>query len=129
PGKVGRWGRAEALRESTDWIATADALKALQAEWKTVGPAPRRDEQAVWERFRPPCNGFFTRRQDDLKRRKDEWSVNLEQKEALIVRAEALVESTDFEKAFVELKGLQAEWKAIGPVRKSKSEQVWQRFR
>ena len=73
-------------RESTDWIATADALKALQAEWKTVGPAPRRDEQAVWERFRAACNAFFTRRQDDLKRRKDEWTVNLEKKEALIVR-------------------------------------------
>ena len=80
--------------ESTDWIATADALKALQAEWKTVGPAPRRDEQAVWERFRAACNAFFTRRQDDLKRRKDEWTVNLEKKEALIVRADALVEST-----------------------------------
>ena len=127
--KVALCERAEALRESTDWIATADALKALQAEWKTVGPAPRRDEQAVWERFRAACNAFFTRRQDDLKRRKDEWTVNLEKKEALIVRAEALVESTDPDKAFVELKGLQAEWKAIGPVRKSKSEQVWQRFR
>ena len=104
-------------RESTDWIATADALKALQAEWKTVGPAPRREEQAVWERFRAACNAFFTRRQDDLKRRKDDWTVNLEKKEALIVRAEALVESTDPDRAFVELKGLQAEWKAIGPVR------------
>ncbi len=127
--KVALCERAEALRESTDWIATADALKALQAEWKTVGPAPRRDEQAVWERFRAACNAFFTRRQDDLKRRKDEWTINLEKKEALILRAEALVESTDSDKAFVELKGLQAEWKAIGPVRKSKSEQVWQRFR
>jgi len=127
--KVALCERAEALRESTDWIATADALKALQAEWKTVGPAPRRDEQAVWERFRAACNAFFTRRQDDLKRRKDEWTINLEKKEALIARAEALVESTDPDKAFVELKGLQAEWKAIGPVRKSKSEQVWQRFR
>ena len=127
--KVALCERAEALRESTDWIATADALKELQAEWKTVGPAPRRDEQAVWERFRAACNAFFTRRQDDLKRRKDEWTVNLEKKEALIVRAEALVESTDPDKAFVELKGLQAEWKTIGPVRKSKSEQVWQRFR
>jgi hypothetical protein len=127
--KIALCERAEALKESTDWIATADALKALQAEWKTIGPAPRRDEQTLWERFRNACNAFFTRRHEDLKRRKDEWSTNLEKKEALIARAEALLESTDPEKAFVELKALQAEWKAIGPVRKAKSEQVWQRFR
>ncbi len=127
--KIALCEKAEALADSTDWIVTADALKALQSEWKTIGPAPRRDEQAVWERFRAACNRFFTRRQDDLKQRKDSWSVNLEKKEALITRAEALVESTDPNIAFAELKALQAEWKTVGPVRKSKSEQTWARFR
>ncbi|HEY8492715.1 MAG TPA: DUF349 domain-containing protein, partial [Myxococcota bacterium] len=121
--------KAEALADSTDWIATADALKALQAEWKTIGPAPRRDEQAVWERFRAACNRFFTRRQEDLKQRRALWAANLEKKEALIARAEALSSTTDWEAGFAELKALQAEWKTIGPVKKTKSEAVWQRFR
>ncbi len=127
--KIALCERAEALATSTDWIHTADALKALQAEWKTIGPAPRREEQAVWERFRTACNSFFTRRQDDLKQRKDQWSENLTKKEALIARAEALVAMQDADAAFAELKTLQADWRTIGPVKKSKSEQVWQRFR
>ena len=127
--KVALCEKAEALADSTDWIATADALKALQAEWKTIGAAPRRDEQAVWDRFRTACNRFFTRRQDDLKQRKQVWTTNLEAKDALIARAEALASVTDFAAGFAELKTLQAEWKASGPVKKAKSEQVWQKFR
>ncbi len=127
--KIALCEKAEALADSTDWIATADALKALQAEWKTVGPAPRRDEQAVWDRFRTACNRFFTRRQDDLKQRKQVWTANLDAKLALIARAEALATATDLEAGFAELKALQAEWKASGPVKRARSEQVWQQFR
>jgi hypothetical protein len=121
--------RAEALAESTDWIATADAIKALQAEWKTIGPGPRKDEQAAWERFRTACDRFFTRRHEDLAQRKHAWSENLAKKEALCLRAETLAEATDWEAAAAELKRLQSEWKTIGPVRKNKSEVIWQRFR
>jgi hypothetical protein len=127
--KISLCEQAEALSSSTDWITTATTLKNLQAEWKTIGPAPRREEQAVWERFRAACNAFFTRRQDDLKQRKEVWGGNLEKKEALIARAEALGDSPDPDAAFQELKSLQAQWKAIGPVKKSKSEHVWQKFR
>ncbi len=127
--KVALCEQADALADSTDWIATADALKALQAEWKTIGPAPRRDEQAVWDRFRNACNRFFTRRAEDLKQRKQVWTTNLEVKEALIARAEALATATDFTAGFAELKALQAQWKTSGPVKKAKSEQVWQKFR
>ena len=121
--------QAEALPDSTDWIVTADAIKALQAEWKTIGPGPRRDEQAAWERFRTACDRFFTRRHEDLAQQKHAWSDNLAKKEALCARAEALAESSEWEAAAAELKRLQAEWKTIGPVRKNKSEVIWQRFR
>ena len=127
--KIALCEQADALADSTDWIATADALKVLQAEWKTIGPAPRRDEQVVWDRFRTACNRFFTRRGDDLKQRKQVWTTNLEKKDSLIARAEALSTVTDFEAGFAELKALQAEWKASGPVKKAKSEHVWQKFR
>jgi hypothetical protein len=121
--------QAESLAESTDWVRTASTIQQLQAEWKTIGPVSRGHEKAIWERFRAACDHFFTRRQEDLKRRKDEWSANLARKEALCVRAEELAESTDWENTAAQLRQLQAEWKTIGPVRKSKSEAVWQRFR
>jgi len=127
--KIALCERAEALATSTDWIRTADAIKALQAEWKTIGPASRGQEKAVWERFRGACDRFFTRRHEDLARRKAAWAENLGKKEALIVRAEALAVSTDWEATASELRRLQAEWKTIGPVKKSRSEAIWQRFR
>jgi hypothetical protein len=121
--------KAEALAESTDWVRTAAEIQKLQAEWKTIGPVTRGNEKAIWERFRAACDRFFTRRQEDLKKRKDEWSTNLARKEELCAKAEALADSTDWDKTAAQLKHLQAEWKTIGPVRKSKSEAVWQRFR
>jgi hypothetical protein len=121
--------RAEALADSTDWVRTAEAIKLLQAEWKTVGAVTRGHEKAIWERFRAACDRFFTRRQGDLKERKHEWSENLTKKEGLIAEAEQLAQSTEWDKAASRIKQLQVEWKKIGPVRKNKSEVVWQRFR
>ncbi len=121
--------RAEALADSTDWVKTAQEIQGLQAEWKTIGPVPRGHEKAVWERFRAACDRFFTRRQEDLKQRKETWGANLARKEALSAEAESLAESTDWEAAAARIKQLQAEWKTIGPVKKNKSEAIWQRFR
>jgi hypothetical protein len=121
--------RVETLADSSDWVRTAQEIQKLQAQWKTIGPVTRGHEKAIWERFRSACDRFFTRRQVDLKKRKDEWSTNLARKEELCAKAEALADSSEWERAANELKKLQAEWKTIGPVRKSKSEAVWQRFR
>jgi hypothetical protein len=120
---------AEALADSTDWVKTAAEIQRLQAEWKAIGPVMRGHEKSTWERFRSACDRFFTRRQEDLRKRKDEWAANLARKEDLCARAEALAESTDWDASAAQLKQLQTEWKSIGPVRKSKSEAVWQRFR
>lgn len=121
--------QAEALKDSTDWIKTAEALKVLQAEWKTIGPVSRGREKAIWERFRTACDAFFTRRQADLNDRKTSWNENLARKEALCDQAEALAQSTDWDATAGEIRKLQAEWKTIGPVKKSRSEAIWQRFR
>ena len=121
--------RAEALSGSTNWIQTADEIKKLQAEWKTIGPVSRGQEKAIWERFRAACDKFFTRRHADLAERKTMWAENLAKKEALCVKVEALRDSTDWDNAATEIKRLQAEWKTIGPVKKTRSEAMWQRFR
>ena len=127
--KVALCERAEALADSTNWLQTAEAIKGLQAEWKTIGPVTRGQEKAIWERFRAACDRFFTRRQDDLAKRKALWAENFAKKEALCLAVEALAGSTDWEPAAAEISRLQTEWKTIGPVKKSRSEAIWQRFR
>ena len=121
--------QAEALALSADWIRTADAIKALQAEWKTIGAAPRAQEKLLWERFHAACDGFFTRRREDLQHRKAEWAANLARKEALCAQAEAIAGTTEWQKGIDDIKRLQAEWKTVGPVRKTRADEVWQRFR
>src|SRR5262245_61351476 len=121
--------RAEALAGSTQWIQTAEAIKKLQAEWKTIGPVSRGREKAIWDRFRAACDRFFTRRHDDLARLKKVWSENFAKKEALCVQAEALAEASALEACAGEIKRLHMAWEGNGPVKKSKSEAVWNRFR
>jgi hypothetical protein len=120
--------RAEALSESTDWAKTADEFKKIQTEWQAIGPVPRAETRMTWKRLREASDKFFTRRNADLAERKEAWAANLAQKEGLIARAEELQMSTDWEKTAAEIRRLQAEWKASGPVRRNKSEVVWQRF-
>jgi hypothetical protein len=127
--KVALCERAEALADSTDWIKTAEEMKKLQAEWQATGPVPRPDTRVVWKRFRDACDRFFTRRNEDLAQRKEVWSSNQAKKEALCARAEELANSRDWDRTAAELRRLQAEWKTIGPVRRSKSEALWARFR
>ncbi|HYU43893.1 MAG TPA: DUF349 domain-containing protein, partial [Vicinamibacteria bacterium] len=122
-------GKAEALADSTEWMKASEELKALQARWKEIGPAPRKPGDAAWKRFRAACDRFFSRRQEDLKKRKQEWAANMARKQALCERAEALAGSTDWEATAAEARKLQAEWKTVGPVRRDRSEAVWQRFR
>ena len=121
--------RAEALADSTDWIKTAEELKRLQAEWQAIGPVPRTETRDVWKRFREACDRFFSRRNEDLAQRKEVWSGNQAKKEALCARAEELADSKEWDRTASEIRRLQSEWKTIGPVRRSKSEALWQRFR
>ena len=127
--KVGLIERAEALADSTDWFKTAEEFKKLQADWQAIGAVPRQDSRTTWKRFRDACDRFFTRRNADLAQRKEVWSANLARKEALCARAEELAASTSWESAASEMRRMQTEWKAIGPVRRTKSEAIWQRFR
>jgi hypothetical protein len=120
---------AESLAESRDWVATAQRLQALQAEWKAMGPVPRAQSEALWARFRGACDRFFTRRKEDRARLNADRARGLHAREALVVRAEALAESEDWEAARAEMKRLQGEWKQAGPVRKDKGDALWERFR
>jgi hypothetical protein len=120
--------QVEALADSTDWIRTAETIKGLQAEWKSIGPVTPGHEKAVWERFRAACDRFFTRRKNDLTERKNVWMVNLKKKEAICAQVEALLETTDWDHALAEVKRIQAEWRQVGPVKRNRSEALLARF-
>jgi len=120
---------ADALASSSDWARVATRFQELQKAWEEAGAAPRDAGRELAQRFRAASNAFFTRRREDLAARKKVWTDNLAAKDALVARAEVLVESTDWESASSEFKRMQMAWKSIGPVRRSKSEEVWNRFR
>lgn len=120
---------AESLSSSTDWAKTTARFQELQKLWQASGPVPRDAGRDLAQRFRVASGAFFTRRREDLATRKQVWSENLAKKEALCARAETLAESTDWDATSSEMKRLQQEWKTIGPIRRNKSEEMWNRFR
>ena len=127
--KVALCEEAERLADSTDWVTTAQRITELQQQWKQVGLATRKQEREAWNRFRAACGRFFRRRRDDLAERKQIWAKNAQLKEALCEKAEALAGESDLRAARETVNQLQAEWKTVGPVRRTRSEALWQRFR
>jgi len=105
---------AEALRESTEWNATADRLKHLMTDWKAAPRASKEAEQKLWERFRAAQDAFFTRRSEVFSARDAELRGNLERKQELVTRAEALDVDADPKSAQAKLREIQAAWHEIG---------------
>ena len=123
---------AEALADSTEFAATADKLKALQAQWKVSGHLPRKQGDELWKRFRAACDRFFERRKPMLDARHAEEGENLARKQALIARAQAVVDAAPGEgwgKAIAEVKELQRQWKDIGFVPRRDADAVYAAFR
>ena len=120
---------AETLKDSTDWRTTGDAMKAMQTEWKNVGPAGREHEDELWSRFRAATQVFFDRRSSIFADRNQAERENSAKKTDLCVQAEALLYTGDALSAARVAKALQAMWKEIGPVPREQSELLWSRFR
>jgi hypothetical protein len=119
----------EALADSSDWKATADKIKALQEEWKKIGPVPQDQADAVWKRFRAACDRFFERRKTEDRSRDAERAANLERKLELCARVEALAASTDWKEGAALIKATQEQWQQIGPVPRAEGDAAWKRFR
>lgn len=110
------------------WEEMTNQIIALQNEWKGLGFAPRKVNNALFARFRQRCDEFFTLKGAYFKNVKEEYAANLAKKTALAERAEALKESTEWRKATDEFVEMQKEWKTIGAVPKKNSDAVWKRF-
>ncbi len=111
------------------WEAASEQLVALQKEWRTIGYAPKKDNNAIWERFRKACDAFFAAKHIFFKTLKEDLSANLKIKTELVEKAEALKDSEAWKEATDELIALQARWKEIGAVPQKVSNELWARFR
>ena len=117
------------IKNTADWNQLSKEIESLQAEWRTIGFATKKENQKIYVRFRAACDKFFERKREHYTTIKDSMSANLEKKQAIIEQAEALKSSTEWKKTADQLIALQKQWKEIGAVPRKKSEQLWKRFR
>ncbi len=120
---------SEAPTSHKAWNKASERIQAIQAEWRTIGFAPKKDNNKVYDRFRAACNKFFDCKHAFYTEAKDDMSKNLAVKNALCERAEAIAEREDWAKATEDLLALQAEWKQSGTVARKYADAVWKRFR
>ena len=112
-----------------DWNKASEELLEIQKVWKTIGFAPKKDNNRIYERFRAACDKFFEHKREFYAGQKSEMEHNLAIKNELCAEAETLAMSEDWKRATEELIALQARWKQVGPVARRHSDTIWKRFR
>ena len=120
---------AEEYTSVNAWQKKSNELSEIFNVWKTVGPASKKDNEEIWQRFRGAMDAFFAKKKAFFASLKDRQTENLERKTQLCIEAEALMESTEWKNATEQMKKLQEEWKTIGPVPKRHTDKIWKRFR
>lgn len=120
---------AQPLTTRKDWNRASDRLLEIQKTWKTIGFAPRKDNNQIYEHFRSACDKFFEAKRGFYADVKTEMDHNLQLKTEICEAAESLTNSEEWKKAADELIALQARWKEIGAVSRRHSDAIWKRFR
>ena len=126
--KVALCIEAEAIKDSTDWNATSTKLKQLQDAWKATGPVPKSKSDEIWTRFRTACDSFFEKKRSHFEEMDAAKQKNLEQKQALCEKLEALDIANITPEVIEAYKAIDAEWKTIGMVPKDAVESINERF-
>jgi hypothetical protein len=117
------------IESHRDWDERSRDLIELQKIWRTIGFAPKKDNNKIYERFRIASDKFFDRKREFYNQNKEDQTNNLQLKTDLCVQAEALKDSTDWKKTADEFINIQKAWKEIGPVPRKYSDVIWKRFR
>ncbi len=118
----------ESLKTFAQWNEVSEQITQLQAQWKTIGFAPQKMNQKIYDRFRAACDKFFQNKSEFFKSVRDNLNDNLRRKRELCEKAEALKDSTDWKETTDQLVALQKEWKTVGAVPKKQSDEIWARF-
>ena len=120
---------SQPLTTRKEWNRASDRLLEIQKTWKTIGFAPKKDNNRIYERFRTACDRFFEAKRQFYAGMKTEMEHNLQLKTEICEAAESLMNSEEWKKTTDELIALQARWKQIGAVSRRHSDAVWKRFR
>ena len=115
-------------KTASDWEKRSKEIIDIQNQWKTIGFAPQKMNVKIFERFRAACDDFFGRKSEFFKEMKQAYAANIEKKKALVEKAQALADSTDWKVTSDKLINLQKEWKTIGVVPKKIGDQLWHDF-
>lgn len=115
-------------KTASDWEKRSKEIIDIQNQWKTIGFAPQKMNAKIFERFRAACDDFFGRKSEFFKEMKQAYAANIEKKKALVEKAQALADSTDWKVTSDKLINLQKEWKTIGVVPKKIGDQLWHDF-
>lgn len=121
--------KAEALKDSTEWKKTTDALIALQKEWKTVGPVVKKHSDAVWKRFIAACDAFF---EEKKKQNVNVHSVeheNLKLKKDIIAQINSILENKETEDAPNKVRELMKKWQEVGHVPYKEKDKVYAEYK
>jgi len=118
----------EEIKSANAWEKKTKEIIAIQAEWKTIGFAPQKMNVKIFERFRAACDTFFNRKAEFFKGLRQQFTENAEKKKALVEKAQALQDSTDWKATSDKLIALQKEWKTIGMVPKKMGDELWADF-
>jgi len=117
------------LNSVKDWNAKTKEINELFQLWRSIGRAPKEHNDKIWTEFKGILDAFFAARKEYFGEIKQEYDDNYNKKLNICMQAEAVKESTEWNKTASELKRLQADWKKIGPVPRAKSDAIWKRFR
>lgn len=120
--------KAEALKDSTDWKATADKLMQIQKEWKTIGAVPKKHSESLWQRFIGACDYFFEQKGKNTASQRGEEKENLQKKEQVIEKLKALLESDEEENKQDAVKELMKEWNEIGFVPFKEKDKIYKAY-
>ena len=116
------------LKNFKEWDDAGNQVIEFQKKWRTIGFAPKKDNNAIFARFRSACDNFFSKKSEFVKGVRAELTTNLSRKKSLCGQAEALKDNTDWKETSDKMIALQKEWKTIGPVSRKDSDAVWKRF-
>ena len=120
--------KAEALKDSTDWKATADELTKLQKEWKTIGPVAKKYSDAVWKRFISTCDYFFEQKNKATSSQRSVEQENLEKKKNIIEKLNAIDDQMDTEGATQLVRDLMKEWNGVGHVPFKEKDRIYKQY-
>ena len=122
--------KAESLKDSTDWKATADILTKLQKEWKEVGPVAKKFSEPIWKRFVTACDYFFEQKSKAEAVHRTAEQENLDKKKAIIEKLNAInKEESPSEKSGNIIRELMKEWNNIGHVPFKDKDKIYKQYR